>query len=173
MAKKTVFDKAAKQRTTTKKTNTAKKALDTPKDAHVESASNVAAAQAATQNESTDGTTPAATSPAAPEQTHTMITISLTRNDKKRKSNAVAYIAEGYAGSVRFSKSFFADKTGPASLTLSAEEFANARQARAKMTPEERKAARAAQPKLTPEQKLAKIEERAAKLRAKIANASA
>ncbi len=101
-----------------------------------------------------------------------MITISLTKDTKARKSNAVTYTAPGYAGSVRFSKSFFADKSGPASMTLSDESFGAARVAKAKLTAEERKALRASQPKLTPAEKLAKIEERAAKLRAKIAASS-
>lgn len=140
----------------------AKKVVDTPATADVSSAASMETSVTLDSSSSVETSTQTA------KDTTTMV-ISLTRDNKARKSNAVTYTAAGYNGSVRFSKSFFADKTGPESLTLDSETFAAARQPRAKMTPEERKAARAAAPKLTPAEKLAKIEERAAKLRAKIA----
>lgn len=143
----------------------AEKAVDT--SAHVDVLSPLL-----TETQTQDMTSSVETSSQTKKDPTTM-NISLVRSNKARKSNAVTYTADGYNGSVRFSKSFFADKTGPESLSLDSEAFAAARQARAKMTAEERKAARAAAPKLTPAEKLAKIEERAAKLRAKIAAAGA
>jgi len=140
-----------------------KKALDSTSSAGVESATSTAASDAATP--------PA--QPVSQEQTHSM-SITLTRSDKQRKSTNAVFTADGYQGGLKIAKSFFKDRNVPASITLGAEDgaLAEARKPKAKMTAEERKAARAAAPKLTPQQKLDKIEERAAKLRAKIASAA-
>jgi hypothetical protein len=102
-------------------------------------------------------------------------TITLVRSDKSRKSRSVFYTAVGYLGSVKFSKSFFVDKTGPESLELTNDAFVEARQPKVKLSKEERKALRLAQPKvkLTLEEKLARAEARTAKLRAKLATDAA
>lgn len=102
------------------------------------------------------------------QQSGAIMDITLTKSDKPRKSSSIVYLGAGLRGGVRIAKTCFAGGNAPASLVISGP-FA---EPKAKMTKEERKAARAALPKLTPAEKLAKLNERAAKLQAKI-NASA
>jgi hypothetical protein len=149
------------KKATSAKPKKSKKSVDKTSDAPVQSAPSTDASQNDALSQTSEAT--------SQTQESKVMNLSLVRNDKQRKSNAVTYNVAGYAGSVRFSKSFFADKTGPASFTLDSDQFGEPRKTRATMTAEERKAARANAPKLTPAEKLAKIEERAAKLRAKIA----
>ncbi len=161
MSKKSGMPKSAPSKSSKSKSSKSQKVVDNTTSADVSSATSTAASDAAS--------TPA--QPAQQTENH-VPSITLNRSDKTRKSNAVVYTAAGYQGGVRFPKSFFTDKTGPETISVSDDSFAAARVARAKMTPEERKAARANAPKLTPQEKLAKIEERAQKLRDKIAKSA-
>lgn len=95
--------------------------------------------------------------------------ITFVRSDRQRKSQAVTYVAEGYNGSVRFSKTLFEGKAGPSQIAIDAVEF---RAPRAAETSEERKARLKALPKPTLEQQIAKREAALAKLREKAAKQS-
>lgn len=103
-----------------------------------------------------------------------METLKLTRSAAPRKTNRlVIYNIEGRTGSVQFLSTLFGgskDSVGnpPAELELMGE-FAPARVNKPKETAEERKARLAALPKLTPAERLAKMEEKVAKAKAKLA----
>jgi hypothetical protein len=86
----------------------------------------------------------------------------------KRGRNA---IYTGAAVRLRFPIGAFPDKTAPPSIEVGG--VAGPKEPKAQMTAEERKAARAAQPKLTLAEKVQRAEERAAKLREKLAAAGA
>ena len=119
----------------------------------------------------------------APPQTATtrsmkMAELVLTRSTADRKSKRlVIYNFEGRKGSVQFLSTLFGGDqksvgNPPDKLTLIGE-FAEPKVAKPKETPEERKARLAALPKPTLAEKVAKAEERAAKLREKLAKAKA
>lgn len=93
------------------------------------------------------------------------MTLSLKGLDK-RSRNA---IYTGAAVSIRIPVGAFPSKTPPATLEFADGSFAASREKKAPMTAEERKAARKAQPQLTLAEKVAKAEERTAKLREKLA----
>lgn len=88
----------------------------------------------------------------------------------KRGRNA---IYTGAAVSIRIPVAAFPNKTAVASIEIADGSLAGPKEKKAPMTAEERKAARAAQPKLTLAEKVARAEERAAKLREKLAAAAA
>lgn len=95
--------------------------------------------------------------------------LTFTRNDKQRRSNMVVFDApEGRRGSVRISKTLFGKDQVPQTVAIEHPNFATPKVPYAKMSAEERKAARLARPKLTPAEKLARAEEKIAKLRAKV-----
>jgi hypothetical protein len=96
--------------------------------------------------------------------------LTLVRSTTQRKNpRLVIFTIEGRPGSVQFFRALFAKDAVPARLRLTGE-FAPPK---VKETPEERKARLKALPKLTPEQKLAKMEQRLAKMKAKLAAAPA
>jgi hypothetical protein len=95
--------------------------------------------------------------------------LTFTKNVQERKSQAEVYVAAGYPGSVRFSKTLFPAKVGPDAVTITAD----FRAPRKEETKEERKARLAAAPKPTLEQKIAAQEAKLAKLRAKAATPAA
>lgn len=100
-------------------------------------------------------------------------TIHLVLNTKERKSNAVMYAVVGFNGSVRISKSITGE-TPAAEFDLSVpDSFADPKTPKSKMTKEQRAEERKNAPKLSAQEKLVKIEERADKLRKKIANTAA
>lgn len=84
----------------------------------------------------------------------------------KRGRNA---IYTGAAVSMRFPVGAFPNKTAPPTLEFADGSFAGPKGPKPPMTAEERKAARKAAPKLTLAEKVAKAEERTAKLREKLA----
>jgi len=89
--------------------------------------------------------------------------LTLTRSNAPRKDDRlVIFNIEGRTGSVQFLKTLFAKDGIPATLTLTGT-FAPPK---AKETKEERKARLAA---ITPAMRLAKMEERVAKMKAKLA----
>lgn len=93
--------------------------------------------------------------------------ITLTKSNKNRKSTSIVFTAaNGVRGSVRFAKTLFAGGNAPDTLVIENDAFA---EPKAKLTPEQRKEQRKNAPKLTAAQKLAKLQERAARLQAKIA----
>lgn len=104
-----------------------------------------------------------ASSDATPKPEISPMLTTFTIDTKTRKSNSVVFTADNKRGSVRFAKTLF-DGDPPASISIDAN-FKDKPKPRAKMTKEERKAL----PKLTPAQRLAKLEERSAALRKKIA----
>lgn len=106
----------------------------------------------------------------APQQEQKRMEITLNRSDKTRKSSSIVYTADGFRGSLRVSKTYFANGTAPDQLTVATDALA---QPKAKMTAEERKAARKLAPKLTPQQRLEQLEARAAKMREKLAKIAA
>jgi hypothetical protein len=95
-----------------------------------------------------------------------METLILNRNDSPRRSLMVVFTVNGRPGSVRFSKTLFANKQAPETLTLSDVAFAAPK---VRETPAERKSRLALLPKLTPAERLAKMEERIARMKAKLA----
>lgn len=134
----------------------------------VEESSTVSSSQVEATGTAPDAnTTESEVGTSTPAQTgdRTMAELIFTRSDKQRKSISVVYTASGYPGSVRFSKTLFADKNAPLSVTVASDAFAGPR---VKLTAEERKARLKARPKLTDAQKLEKIEQRAARLREKL-----
>lgn len=141
------------------KSGSAKKDVDTTQTAGVDSSQS-----AATHN-----------APAAPETdsnagaTDTMVSITLNRDTKARKSTSVVFAAAGLKGAVRISKSAFQNGTAPDSLVISSDVFATPKQ---KETKEERKARLAAAPKLTLAEKIAKREASLEAMRAKLAKAA-
>lgn len=89
------------------------------------------------------------------------------KSGKERKSTSIVYTAaNGLRGSLRVSKTFFANGEAPAEISIDSEAFVTPK---VKMSAEERKEARKNAPKLTPAEKLAKLQERAKALEAKIA----
>jgi rRNA maturation protein Rpf1 len=97
--------------------------------------------------------------------------LTFTRSKAARKDDRLVIFnfADGRPGSVQFLRTAFPEQV-PETITMSGD-FAEKteRVAKAKETPEERKARLANLPKLTLAEKVAKAEERAAKLRAKLA----
>lgn len=91
--------------------------------------------------------------------------------DKISKSGTTA-IYKGAAVAIRIGLSAFTNKTAPATLDLNGE-LAGPKQAKVPETKEERKARLAALPKLTTAERVAKLEEKLAKLREKAAAAPA
>lgn len=100
----------------------------------------------------------------------TIQNINLSRSDKQRSTQMVVYTVDGRPGSVRFSKTLFVNKAAPEKIN--AENFntvfAGPRVPRAEETKEERKARIAAMPKPTAAEKVARLEAKLAKLRAKV-----
>lgn len=94
--------------------------------------------------------------------------ITLTKSNAPRKGDRLVIFnfGDGRRGSVQFQRSLFGDAI-PDSLTLVGE-MAEPKAPKAKETAEERKARLKALPKLTLAEKVAKAEERTAKLRAKL-----
>lgn len=95
--------------------------------------------------------------------------IRLVRSDKERSTQMVVYGVEGRPGSVRFSKTLFKDKQPPANVTLFTDAFAGPKEARVEETKEQRKARLAALPKPTAAEKMARLEQKLDRLRAKAA----
>jgi hypothetical protein len=92
--------------------------------------------------------------------------IILTRSTAPRKDDRlVIFNIEGRTGSVQFFKTLFNKDAVPATLKLTGDFAAP----KVKETPEERKARLKALPKPTPAERLAKMEERLARMRAKLA----
>lgn len=105
------------------------------------------------------------------EEKKIMASVTLTLDPKTRKSTSVVFkLPAGLRGSVRIAKTAFPNGTAPSTLILQSDQENAFASAKAKLTAEERKEARKNAPKLTPAQKLAKLQERAAKLQAKIAS---
>lgn len=133
-----------------------------------------APAETTGQDAGTTVSSPAVTSDSPvstnPTGAQPMADITFTRNTAARKSLAEVYTAEGYPGSVRFSKTLFVNKTAPDAITISHPAFAGPR---VKETKEERKLRLKNAPKLTDAEKLEKIEAKAAKLRAKVQGTAA
>lgn len=100
--------------------------------------------------------------------------LALKLNTEPRKNPRIlVFDIEGRRASVAIPKSVFGD-AAPSDLMLQSDSpFADPKVAKEKETPEARKARLAAMPKLTPEQKLAKLLDRAEKLKAKLAKAGA
>jgi hypothetical protein len=98
-----------------------------------------------------------------------MAEVNLTRSDKQRSTQMVVFtFADGRPGSVRISKTAFADKKAPETLQLLTDAYAGPRIERKSETKEERKARLAALPKPTPAEKLAKLQAKLAKLQAQV-----
>jgi hypothetical protein len=93
----------------------------------------------------------------------TQQTVTLTRSTKDRKSTSVVFTNASLRGSVRVAKTYFGDDM-PETIEISGVFAAP----KVKMTAEERKAARKNAPKLSAAEKLAKLQERAARLQKKI-----
>jgi hypothetical protein len=93
-----------------------------------------------------------------------MEAVTLTRKPATAKSLTVQYGIDGRRGSVRFSKSLF--EAAPETLTINVEGLAAPK---VKETREERRARLKAMPKKTAAEKLAALEQRAARLRDKLA----
>jgi hypothetical protein len=95
--------------------------------------------------------------------------INLVKSNAVRKDDRLVIFnfGDGRKGSVQFLRTLFGEEI-PTELTLSGE-FSEPRTPKAKETAEERKARLKLLPKLTLEEKVAKAEEKAAKLRQKLA----
>jgi hypothetical protein len=145
------------------------KVVDTPVVARVDSSTSEQTSNTATSNVNAGDVA------RTEEDKKVMASISLTLDPKTRKSTSVVFkLPTGLRGSVRIAKTAFPNGVPPASLSLQSDSEGAFAAAKAKLTAEERKALRANAPKLTAAQKLAKLQERAAKLQAKIeAEASA
>lgn len=145
-----------------KKASRSKKVVATGATDAVESAQNESAASSAKE--------PAQEGPSteAINKEKTKVTLTLKGLDKRGR-NA---IYTGAAVSIRIPVGAFPNKTAPQSFEVS-DGLAGPKEKKAPLTAEERKAARAAQPKLTLAEKVARAEERAAKLREKLASAAA
>lgn len=130
-----------------------------------EDSASIPPTDAVTSNEqkAQDAPTDAAMKP--PFIKDTNMTLALKGLDK-RSRNA---IYTGAAVSMRFPVGAFPNKVPPATLEFADGSFAGPKGSKTPMTAEERKAARKAQPKLTLAEKVAKAEERTAKLREKLA----
>lgn len=100
-----------------------------------------------------------------PTTTGAMI-MQLTLKTLSKKGTEAIY--GGLNSTVRIRVNAFPNKVPPQTLDISGE-FAGPKEAKPKMTAEERKAARAAAPKLTAAEKVAKMEARLAKAKAKLA----
>ena len=96
--------------------------------------------------------------------------ITLTRNDSPRKSLMAVFGVDGRPGSVHFSKTLFTNQEAPKTLTISDIAFAAPK---LRETPEERKARIKALPKLTTAERVAKMEQRLAKLKLEAAKNAA
>lgn len=127
--------------------------------------------------ESNEAPAPAIPATGSPERRMTTMELTLTRSEAPRKSKRlVIYNIDGRKGSIQFLSTLFGGSQNdvgnpPAQLKLVGE-FAEPKQPKPKETPEERKARLAALPKPTLEEKVKKAEERAARLREKLAKAS-
>jgi hypothetical protein len=132
-----------------------KKVFDNVTRTHVDSAS-----QETTSVESTSTNNPAS-------EKGPVMQITLVKSNKNRKSTSVVFNASnGLRGSARFAKTFFKDGNAPDTLVIDGDAFASPKE---KLTAEQRKELRKQAPKLSASEKLAKLQERAAKLQAKIA----
>lgn len=100
-----------------------------------------------------------------PTTTGEMI-MQLTLKSLSKKGTEAIY--GGLNSTVRIRVNAFPNKVPPQTLDISGE-FAGPKEAKPKMTAEERKAARANAPKLTAAEKVAKMEARLAKAKAKLA----
>lgn len=155
----------AKNTTAEVENDAAEKDVDSSAVVHVESTTSTSTTSEATSNNQGD---------VAQQEKSVMSTVALTLDPKTRKSTSVVFkLPSGIRGSVRIAKTAFPGGVPPASLSLTSDAENAFAQPKAKLTPEQRKEARKNAPKLTPEQKLAKLNERAAKLQAKIAAAAA
>lgn len=98
----------------------------------------------------------------------------LIKDTKERKGNGKSYHyhVEGLRGSVKISSTMFAGTTVPNSIPADSFGFGTPG-AKAGETKDERKARLAALPKLTPAEKLAKLEAKVARAKAKLAGAAA
>lgn len=92
-------------------------------------------------------------------------TLTLTRKPATPKALSIQYGIDGRRGSVRFSKSLFA--TAPDTITIPV--IDGMAEVKRKETKEERKARLQAMPKKTAAEKLAALEKKAERLRAKLA----
>ncbi len=101
------------------------------------------------------------------EQTTGEKTMRVTKRGQSKNGKATFY--EGAGAPLRFQNNVFVDNTPPDTIDFAEGIFKAPRAPKVKLTPEERKAARAAKPKPTAAEKLAKLEEKAAKLRAEAA----
>jgi hypothetical protein len=96
-----------------------------------------------------------------------MTTLNLTHSEAARKTSGLVFFKiNDRSGLVQFHRSLFADI--PATMTLTGVFAAP----KAKETPAERKARLALLPKLTPQEKLSKLEEKLAKMKARLAGTS-
>lgn len=149
---------SAKARRAEKKIPAPKKELATPSPSAVTSV----ATPVAPATPAITATTPV-TIPAGEKK----MDLTLNHKPNSRKTDRlVIFDLTDRKGSVQFLRTLFPDAI-PQSIVISGE-FSAPRTPRAKETPEERKARLKALPKLTPAEKLAKAEERVAKMRAKI-----
>jgi len=152
---KTRHEARAARAAVTKGSGTKKKVVDTASETRLDSRSHET-----TSIESTSTINPAS------ENKEPIMHVTFTKSTKNRKSTSVVYNASnGLRGSARFAKTFFKDGIAPETLVIDGASFA---EPKAKLTAEERKTARKNAPKLSAAQKLAKLNERAAKLQAKI-----
>jgi hypothetical protein len=94
--------------------------------------------------------------------------VTATLDAKDRSTIMVVYTLPGRPGSVRFSKTLFPDSKAPATIEFPAGLFAGPKVPRAQETKEQRKARLAARPKPTAAEKMARLEQKLAKLRAKV-----
>jgi hypothetical protein len=105
------------------------------------------------------------------QQEHRKMTLSLKGNSK----NGKYAIYVGAASPIRVALANFAERQAPATLVVVGEGGADlvaAKQPKPKLSAEERKALRASQPKPTEAERIAKAEERLAKRKAKLQQAT-
>lgn len=154
-AKKTAAEKVAALESKIAKANAKKKVAPTAAPI----VDSINAAEAAPNNQA---------APAAQNQEKKPVTLTFKSLDKRGR-NA---IYTGAAVSLRIPIGAFNDKTAPPATIEIPDGSLAAKREKVVLTPEELKAKRAAQPKPTLAEKVAKAEERAAKLREKLAKGS-
>jgi hypothetical protein len=113
---------------------------------------------------STSNVNPSADALTQNKDTNIMETVTLTRKPSSAKSTSIQFGIDGRRGSVKFSKSLFA--TVPETIEVNVDGLAEAKR---KETKEERKARLALQPKKTAAEKLAALEAKVARAKAKLA----
>lgn len=135
-----------------------------------ETPANSSSTQMTSANDITNGPSTTTGSDAhSQKEQNVMSKITLTLDPKTRKSTSVVFkLGDGIRGSVRIAKTAFPGGVPPSALTLQSDAENVFATPKAKLTAEQRKEARKNAPKLTPAQKLQKLNERAAKLQAKI-----